>query len=79
MYERFHTMCRSLLETNVAHQALSLREESVVLLAHLHLELRIITLLIMLPLFIVIVAAIDALMDHTEEIGVTNLEAAVDT
>ena len=72
-------MGRSLLETNVAHQALSLREESVVHLAHLHLELRIIILLIMLPLFIVIVAAIDALMDHTEEIGVTNLEAAVDT
>jgi len=33
----------------------------------------------MLPLFIVIVAVIDALMDHTEEIGVTNLEAVVDT
>ena len=79
MYERFHNMGRSLLETIVAHQALSLREESVVLLAHLHLELRIIVLLVMLPLFIVIVAVIDALMDHTEEIGVTNLEAAVDT
>jgi len=72
-------MGRSLLETIVAHEALSLREESVVLLAHLDLELRIIILLIMLPLFIVIVAVIDALMDHTEEIGVTNLEAAVDT
>jgi len=72
-------MGRSLLETIVAHEALSLREESVVLLAHLDLELRIIILLIMLPLFIVIVAAIDALMDHTEEIGVTNLKAVVDT
>ena len=49
-------------------------QPSVVRLAHLHLELSFIVLLLLLP-FLVLVIAVVGLVDHVEELGVTNVEA----
>jgi len=49
---------------------------SAVCLAHLHLELSFIILQLLLP-FLIVVIATGGLMDHVEEVGVTNVEAVV--
>ena len=48
-------------------------QPSVVHLAHLHLELRFIVLLLLLP-FLILIITTGGLMDHTEESGVTDVE-----
>ena len=51
---------------------------SIVHLAHLHLELSFIVLLLLLPFLVVIIAA-GGLKDHTEEAGVTDVEVVACT
>ena len=53
--------------------ALSSPPPSTICLAHLHLELSFIILLLFLPFLIVVIAA-SALIDHVEEAGVTDIE-----
>ena len=48
-------------------------QPSVVHLAHLHLELRFIVLLLLLP-FLILIIAIRGLVDHTKEAGVADIE-----
>ena len=48
-------------------------QPSVVRLAHLHLELSFIILLLLLP-FLVLITAAGGLVDHVEEVGVTDVE-----
>ena len=53
--------------------ALSSPQPSAVRLAHLHLELSFIVLLLLLP-FLVLVIAARGLVDHAEEAGVVDIE-----
>ena len=53
-------------------------QPSTIHLAHLHLELSFIVLLLLLPFLILVITA-GGLMDHTEEAGVTNVEVVACT
>jgi len=57
----------------VSTLALSSPPPSVVCLAHLHLELSFIVLLLLLPFLILVITA-GGLVDHAKEAGVTDVE-----
>ena len=57
---------------------LSSPQPSAVRLAHLHLELSFIVLLLLLPFLILIIIA-GGLMDHAEEVSVTDVEVVACT